>query len=416
MRRFFQFLVIICILCSTVSLGATKNDVIAAISSSYDVCGTTFKLPSEIISKGTQFLNATTMTDEQYSKILGQINKAVSTVREIGTTDINKMTDEQKVSLMVICLEVIKIANIDMSQVRQNVDIDGAINQISQNANQNQTKPDDEVVPPNPVEPNEENTVTIPKTDITNDVKEQNSTNITNEEQEVFFQKTGNTLNTTQIFMILTLLVILVIAGLFIWAIKSNNLTIKNIIISFLTILIFVLMILIPISYIYIDNKPIVNFLTYVATNDLSQYINKEDKQQQITYGQKYGELEIKDLDIKLDIYYGDSEEILQRGIGQYIYSYLPGEGKGILYTTHNTKDKLYNLKDIKVDDKIQVHTIYGNYEYMVYDIQVVLETEKQKAKINTDKETLMIYTCYPFDNKMYTNQRLIIYCNLVEE
>ena len=42
-----------------------------------------------------------------------------------------------------------------------------------------------------------------------------------------------------------------------------------------------------------------------------------------------------------------DNEKILDVGVGHYSGSHFPGQGKGILYTTHNTSDKLYNLKDI---------------------------------------------------------------------
>lgn len=42
--------------------------------------------------------------------------------------------------------------------------------------------------------------------------------------------------------------------------------------------------------------------------------------------------------------------------------------------------------------------------------MQLINETEIDKLPIQKDKEVLMIYTCYPFNNIGYTTQRYVIY------
>ena len=206
MKRIFQILIIICILSSTISIAATKGDVIAAISASYNVAGTTFRLPAEVVSKGTEFLNKYEMTSSQYSQILGQINKAVSTVNEIGTLDINKMTDEQKSSLIIIVLEVIKIANLDMEQIQNNINVDAVMEQVNNSIKQNNNATTNNNSNSNNNKPQ------IPSTDIDNESKEVHN-NLETNEKEIFFKKTGNILTDKQLFYIVfaALLLIMII-------------------------------------------------------------------------------------------------------------------------------------------------------------------------------------------------------------
>lgn len=405
MKRFFQILILICILSSTVSVAATKEDVIAAISASYDVAGTTFRLPDEIIAKGTDFLNKYNMTSEQYSQIMTQINKAVATAKQIGTLDVNKMTDEQKASFIIILLEVIKIANLNMELIESKIDVDSVMQEVNNNIQDNVVNSNTNNTKPN-----------IPKTDIDNQIKDDYN-KVQQSTEDVFFKKTGNVLSDKQIFIVMCLIAIFILVVLIMIRKHTKVDNIKGVLHIGLVVYIFVLAILIPIIYIYIDNKSIIDFVTYMGTNNI---YNNDDKNNnevpKITYNECYGKLIIDNLNINLDIHYGDSDSILQKGVGHYPYSYLPGEGKAIIYTTHNTKDKLYSLKDIRINDVIKVSTTYGEYKYKVYSTEVVSETQKEKVENTIGKEVLMIYTCYPFNDNGYTNKRFIVYSELMEE
>ena len=47
--------------------------------------------------------------------------------------------------------------------------------------------------------------------------------------------------------------------------------------------------------------------------------------------------------------------------------------------------------------------------------MKLVNETEKDKLPIQKEKEILMVYTCYPFNNIGYTTQRYVVYANRVD-
>ena len=128
----------------------------------------------------------------------------------------------------------------------------------------------------------------------------------------------------------------------------------------------------------------------------------------------KYGTLEIKNVDIKLPIYLGDSYKNLSKGIGHYAGSMFPGEGGAIVMAGHNNKGFLYNLYDVEKDNIINIDTIYGKFKYKVYKTDIIKDTESEKLPLVTEEETLMLYTCYPHTLGR-TNKRFVVYAHLVE-
>lgn len=143
--------------------------------------------------------------------------------------------------------------------------------------------------------------------------------------------------------------------------------------------------------------------------------INNEKKQLKNypEYGTKYATINIPKIDVNLPVYFGDTLEILKKGVGHSSGSYFPGEGGSIIYMGHNTKRVFRKFSKLQKEDKITVTTDYGKYTYKIYDMQIVHETETYKTPIQKDKEILMIYTCYPFINIGYATQRYIVYANL---
>lgn len=130
-------------------------------------------------------------------------------------------------------------------------------------------------------------------------------------------------------------------------------------------------------------------------------------------YGQKYAKMNISSAGIELPIYFGDSLEILKKGIGHSTGSYMPGQGSSIVMCAHNSADKFRNLSKVKKGDIITIETDYGVFNYKAYDMQVISETEENKLPIQKESEKLMIYTCYPFDALGYTTKRYVIYSDL---
>ena len=130
-------------------------------------------------------------------------------------------------------------------------------------------------------------------------------------------------------------------------------------------------------------------------------------------YGTQYATIEISKIDVNLPVYYGDTLEILKKGVGHSSGSYFPGEGGSIIYMGHNSKRMFRRFSELQIGNEIIVKTTYGEYKYKIYDMQIINETEVDKLPIQKDKEILMVYTCYPFNNIGYATQRYVVYAEL---
>ena len=130
-------------------------------------------------------------------------------------------------------------------------------------------------------------------------------------------------------------------------------------------------------------------------------------------YGTQYATIEIPRIDVNLPVFFGDTLDILKSGVGHSTGSYFPGEGGSIIYMGHNSKNVFRRFSELQVNDKIIVKTDYGTFNYNIYNMQIVKETEIDKTPIQSDEEILMVYTCYPFNNIGYATQRYVVYAKL---
>lgn len=133
------------------------------------------------------------------------------------------------------------------------------------------------------------------------------------------------------------------------------------------------------------------------------------------TFGTKYGEIEIVANNTlnTIPLIYGDSNAVFKRGAGQYIGSGFPGEGSTILVSAHN--NTYFNcLKNVEVGEFIEVKTSYGKYKYEITDIAIKHESDLSAFDLTADKETLVLYTCYPFDLVGYKENRIYVTAILV--
>ncbi len=119
-----------------------------------------------------------------------------------------------------------------------------------------------------------------------------------------------------------------------------------------------------------------------------------EDKHPSV--GKQNGQIACEEIGLKAPLYYGDDQEILSVGVGTYVGSSLPGQGSVILAGGHDTTF-FEPLSRIKVGDVLAVTTIYGDYKYTVTKMSIadLKDTAAYQPKI--DKETMILYTCYPF-------------------
>ena len=166
----------------------------------------------------------------------------------------------------------------------------------------------------------------------------------------------------------------------------------------------------------------------FMLANKVSININKDKEQQPITideekksldsypeYGTQYATIEIPRIGANLPVYFGDTLEILKKGVGHSSGSYFPGEGGSIICMGHNTKTFLYKLPQIKKNAQIQVETTYGTFTYKVYETKVVNMYNVDELPIQKDEEILMLYTCYPVDGLGHKTDRFVVYAKKVE-
>lgn len=130
-------------------------------------------------------------------------------------------------------------------------------------------------------------------------------------------------------------------------------------------------------------------------------------------YGTQYATIEIPKINVNLPVYFGDTLEILKKGVGHSSGSYFPGEGGSIVYMGHNSTKMFRRFSELQIGDEIKVTTSYGEYNYKIYDMQLIKETEVDKLPIQKEREILMVYTCYPFNNIGYATQRYVVYAEL---
>lgn len=142
-----------------------------------------------------------------------------------------------------------------------------------------------------------------------------------------------------------------------------------------------------------------------------------EDESKTLTsypsYGSQYATIKIDRIDVDLPVFFGSTLDILKNGVGHDSGSYFPGEGGSIIYMGHNSKNVFRRFSELQINDKIIVNTSYGEFRYRIYDMQLIKETEFDKLPIQKDKEILMVYTCYPFNNIGYATQRYVVYAEL---
>lgn len=217
---------------------------------------------------------------------------------------------------------------------------------------------------------------------------------------------------------ILLFILLLIISIIGYILVNKKRIIIKDLLLS----LIYVLSILLFINILFRNELiELNNYLslfknTNINNNKRDIIVDKKEILRYPSYGDNYATLLIPNIGISNEISFGDSQELLNKYIGHNTSTNLPGEGGIIVYSGHNSSNYLGNLKGIKHKDIIVIETSYGTFKYEVTDINIINDTDYNKVFIESDKETLILYTCYPFSNILYGSQRYVIYATLVSD
>ncbi len=129
-----------------------------------------------------------------------------------------------------------------------------------------------------------------------------------------------------------------------------------------------------------------------------------------------YGTIDCEIIALSAPIYYGDSETVLLGGVGHYILSGLPGQGRPILMSAHDSTF-FAPLEQIAAGDTVTITTEYGKFNYSVVSTGIADETDTTAYDLTQEKEQLILYTCYPFGQLVGSrNERFYVYCDLITD
>jgi sortase A len=129
--------------------------------------------------------------------------------------------------------------------------------------------------------------------------------------------------------------------------------------------------------------------------------------------GEEIGELYIPKLEAVLPIYHGTNEDELERGVGHFAGSVLPGEADNAVLSGH--RDTVFRrLGEVGVDDELIVTTTAGKFTYKVRKTRIVDEDDRTVI-VPKPRAILTVSTCYPFNYIGAAPERYILEAYLIE-
>lgn len=128
------------------------------------------------------------------------------------------------------------------------------------------------------------------------------------------------------------------------------------------------------------------------------------------------GYIEIDKIKLRLPIYHGTSEPVLQKGVGHLEGTSLPvgGDGMHSVLTGHTglPSAKLFtDLEKINLDDVIVLKILNKTLTYQVRNIEVVLPSEVENLKPIESKDMLTLVTCTPYG---VNSHRLLVHAERI--
>ena len=362
-----SILAIALVLMAVTGVNATTNDNLA--ETLYNI-GAKYGMTKADKVKIERYLADYPVTESEANAIVAKANEAAKVMDNAGVTDFNKLSKEQKAEIKTIANQAASIVDVTLTYKSGSVE-------IYKNGKLIET--------------------------------------VTNNNGKLAY--TGN----NNMVLVVSSIAVIALASV---AVARNNLVrnaIKATIIE-LIVALFITAILIGLGY-FLFGAKIEEYMSLISkvsigvsngTDEVETIIGENNKLKNYPeYGAKYATIKIPKIDVDLPVYYGDSLDILKKGVGHSSGSYFPGEGGSIIYMGHNSKKMFRRFSELQKGNEIEVTTTYGNFKYKIYDMQLINETDVDKLPIQKNKEILMVYTCYPFNNIGYATQRYVVYAEL---
>ena len=128
--------------------------------------------------------------------------------------------------------------------------------------------------------------------------------------------------------------------------------------------------------------------------------------------GEEIGYLYIPKLKSVLPIFHGTNEDELEKGVGHFKDSVLPGEKDNSVLSGH--RDTVFrNLGKVGKGDKLEVTTSAGTFTYKIIKARIV-DKDDRTVIVPKPRAVLTVSTCYPFDFIGAAPKRYILEAYLV--
>ncbi|SES16116.1 class D sortase [Salipaludibacillus aurantiacus] len=112
--------------------------------------------------------------------------------------------------------------------------------------------------------------------------------------------------------------------------------------------------------------------------------------------GEEFAYLTIPKLNATFPVYHGTDDKTLEKGVGHYPGSVLPGENDNSVLSGH--RDTVFReLGKVGEKDLLIVTTSAGEFTYKVKRVRIV-DADDRTVIVPRPRATLTVTTCYPFN------------------
>lgn len=123
--------------------------------------------------------------------------------------------------------------------------------------------------------------------------------------------------------------------------------------------------------------------------------------------GDYFADLIIPKLQAKMPVVEGTHEDELEKGVGHFAGSVLPGEPDNTVLSGH--RDTVFRkIGQLKPGDRLLVQTRYGKFEYTITKTWITTPDDRTVI-VPHKKPVLTLTTCYPFTYVGPAPERYII-------
>lgn len=128
--------------------------------------------------------------------------------------------------------------------------------------------------------------------------------------------------------------------------------------------------------------------------------------------GQRIGKITVPKLGITIPIYEGTDEAELEKGVGHFSESVLPGENNNSVLSGH--RDTVFRrLGEVEEGEILIVQTSAGEFTYRVKKIRIV-DADDTTVIVPKPEASLTVTTCYPFSYVGDAPERFVLVSELI--